>query len=121
MEIRADNATFEANKLNMSILAKEQIGESKTGRIIDISPSGILVKTDDQLVGKVSLNDVLYGKYKYYKETNSIEDKVKEQAYHLADRVEVLVKDGNKEKRTVDFSLVDKAEEKCLTLKRNAR
>ena len=95
-------------------LAIKEIGESKKGRIISLNPSGLLVKTDDNLVGKVNLKDILSGKYTYVKETNSFVGKDKIDTYHLADRVEILIKDANKEKRTVDFSLVEKVKEKEL-------
>ena len=120
MELRSDNATYETHKLYMAELMLNQIGEAKQGRIIDVSPSGLLIKTDDNIVGKVSLKDILYGKYRYVKETNSLVGKDDSDVYRLADKVEILVKDANKEKRTVDFSLVEKVKEKGLvkTLKR---
>ena len=114
MELRSDNATYETYKMYAAELAIKEIGESKKGRIISLNPSGLLVKTDDNLVGKVNLKDILSGKYTYVKETNSFVGKDKIDTYHLADRVEILIKDANKEKRTVDFSLVEKEKEKEL-------
>jgi ribonuclease R len=114
MELRSDNATYETFRMYSAELAINQIGESNKGRIISLNPSGLLVKTDDNLVGKVNIKDILSGKYRYVKETNSLLGKDKSDAYHLADKVEIIIKDANKEKRTVDFSLVEKVKEKEL-------
>ena len=118
MELQSDLATNEINKYYAAELMKEHLGETFEGRIIDLSPSGALVKTDTLTVGKVSPKDMLYGKYKYDKETGAVYDKEKNLAYHIGDRVELIAKDANPNKRTVDFTLVDKLDEKKKVLKK---
>lgn len=115
MELNSDNATNEMNKIHMATLAKDQKGQSKEGMIYNIGPSGLIVKAEDEIKGKIGLKDILYGKNRYVKETNSINALgIDDEKYQLGDKVEVIVKDASIEKRTVDYELVGKVKTKTL-------
>ena len=119
MERKSDNATREMNNIYMASYMKDYIGENFNGRIIDIGTYGALVKTDNDIVGRVEIKDVLYGKYGYDKETGSLLDTKNDLSYKIGDKVEVTVKSANKEKGEIDFTLNEKLGEKKLVKKRN--
>ena len=116
MEGRSDNATDSMTKIHMAEIAKDQIGDVKEGMIWNLDASGLIVQTKDNLKGKVAFKDILNGKYKFVKETRSLQGfRLEDEPYHIGDSVEVIVKDASVEKRTVDFQLVGKVKPKIYT------
>ncbi len=119
MERKSDGATREMNNIYMAGYMKEHIGEDFNGRIIDIGPYGALVKTENDIVGRVEIKDIQYGKYGYDKATGSLLDTKNGLDYKIGDKVKVTVKSASKDKGEIDFTLDEKLGEKKLVKKRN--
>ena len=108
MEIKADKASQEAVKMYMAQYMTSHIGGSFDGMIMDVTPSGLLVKTDNQIIGKVNIADIQTGKYRYNKASGSLINKQYDDKYSIGDKVKVLAKDANIHRRTIDFEVTEK-------------
>lgn len=98
----------EALKMAMAEYMENHIGETKQGVITNIYISGALVKTIDQITGKLKLEDMKDDKYYVDKNQNAIIGKKTKQKYHLGDKIEVKVKNANKQERTINFEKTKK-------------
>ncbi len=102
----------EARKMAMAEYMEDHIGEDYEGIITDIIPSGALIRTDNLIEGKVSLDDIGDGKTKYRFDYDRyvISSKKAEQVFHVGDKVLVEAIGASKQNRTVDFKLERKKE-----------
>ncbi len=108
MEIKADKATQEANKMYMAQYMSSHLGEEFNGMIMDINPSGLLIKSDNQVLGKVNIDSIQTGKYRFNRGLGALVGKQDDDRYCIGDKVKVLVKGANVHKRTVDFEITDR-------------
>ena len=118
MEILADKANRESDQMFQAQYMKNNIGMTFNGRIMDVNPSGLMVKTDNVVSGKVNLSNIQIGKYNYNKATGALLNKHSDERLCLGDPVKIMVRDANIRNRTVDYDLIEKIEPKKLTLKR---
>ena len=117
-EKEADRATQDINRIYMAQYMKNHIGEQFKGTIIDIGNYGVLVKTDNEVIGRVNYKDIRNGKYRLDKEGNFLFDQARGTEYYIGDDVEITVKDAIPEKRIIDFYLNGPLEKK-KTLKKH--
>lgn len=98
----------EALKMAMAEYMENHIGETTNGVITDIYISGALIKTLNQITGKLKLEDMKDDKYYVDKDQNVIIGKKTKEKYHLGDQIEVTVKKADKKERTINFEKVRK-------------
>lgn len=98
----------EALKMAMAEYMENHIGETTNGVITDIYISGALIKTVNQITGKLKLEDMKDDKYYVDKDQNVIIGKKTREKYHLGDQIEVTVKKADKKERTINFEKVRK-------------
>lgn len=98
----------EALKMAMAEYMENHIGETTNGVITDIYISGALIKTVNQITGKLKLEDMKDDKYYVDKDQNVIIGKKTKEKYHLGDQIEVIVKKADKKERTINFEKVRK-------------
>lgn len=98
----------EALKMAMAEYMENHIGETTNGVITDIYISGALIKTVNQITGKLKLEDMKDDKYYVDKDQNVIIGKKTKEKYHLGDQIEVTVKKADKKERTINFEKVRK-------------
>lgn len=117
MEKNSDNASRQMLRIYMAEYMKNHIGEEFIGKITDENPAGIIIKTDNDVIGKVSPKNIMFGKYKYNSEEYSFADSSLQSSYHIGDEVIIKVKDVNTNIGTIDYSLIGH-NEKSKTLKK---
>ena len=98
----------EALKMAMAEYMENHIGETTNGVITDVYISGALIKTVNQITGKLKLEDMKDDKYYVDKDQNVIIGKKTKEKYHLGDQIEVTVKKADKKERTINFEKVRK-------------
>lgn len=104
----ADKAEEEANKMFMADYMSDHIGDEFEGIITEISPYGIMVQCNNQVVGKVTYGDILGDNFVFDKENFKAIGRSTKKQYHVGDKVLVSVKDASKEYRTVYFQLEER-------------
>ena len=97
----------EALLMRMAEYIEKHIGERYDAYITDVYPSGLFVRTTDEIIGKVKLDDIDGDKYRYDYDKKSIVGKKNHNTYKIGDRVFVLVKDASKQLRTINFEILD--------------
>jgi len=105
-EKSADDAEKEALRMEMASNMEKRIGEYINGCIVDISRDGIEVKTVDNIIGRVSFNQICGGKYKLDPNNRCLTSK-KRETINIGSHVRVRVLDASKEDRTIDFSITE--------------
>ena len=118
MEILSDKATRECDQMFQAQYMSNNIGMTFNGRIMDVNPSGLMVKTDNVVYGKVNLGNIQIGKYSYNKATGALISKHSDERLCLGDSVKILVRDANIHNGTVDYDLIEKLDQKKLKLKK---
>lgn len=86
---------------------EEHIGEEFTGTIVDIYHDGMQIELDNMVEGRVRLKD-LKGKYVYYPLTQSYISLNNQEDYYLGDRLNLRVSYASKEKKEIDFQVINK-------------
>jgi len=91
----------------------DHIGEKYTGMINTIMSFGMFVELPNLVEGLIRLEDLTDDYYTFDESTMSLTGKKNKRGYRLGDEVNIIVKDANKELRTVDF-ILDKSSEKLV-------
>ena len=117
MEIMADRADQECLSMYMAQYMSNNIGQIFPGMIMDVNPSGLIVKTDNHVLGKTNLGNIRIGRFNYNKATGTLLSKHSDERLCLGDNVKVLVNGVSIKNRIVDYDLTDKVEQKRLVLK----
>ena len=117
MEIMADRADQECLNMYMAQYMSNNIGQTFPGMIMDINPSGLIVKTDNHVLGKTNLGNIRIGRYSYNKATGTLLSKHSDERLCLGDNVKVLVNGVSIKNRIVDYDLTEKVEPKRLILR----
>lgn len=86
---------------------EEHIGEEFTGTVVDIYHDGMQIELDNMVEGRVRLKD-LKGKYVYYPLTQSYISLNNQEDYYLGDRLNLRVSYASKEKKEIDFQVINK-------------
>lgn len=106
-EQSADNAEREALKMEMASSMEKRVGEHINGHVVNISKEGVFVKTIDNIVGRVSFNQVCSGKYKFDTQKRCLFCKNNGPVIQIGTPVRIRVLSASKENRTIDFSITD--------------
>ena len=89
---------------------EKHIGEEFIGTVVEIYNDGMQIELDNMVEGRVRQKD-LKGKYIYYPDTLSYISLDNQEDYYLGDRLRLTVSYANKEKKEIDFQVVNKIEE----------
>ena len=106
----ADDAERAVLLMKTAEYMEKHIGEEYFGTIIGIYESGMEFELDNMVTGMIRLKD-LKGKYVYTKVTESFLSLDNHDDYYLGDRLKVSVSYANKEKKEIDFKVLEKLEE----------
>lgn len=116
-EISGELAEKDAQKMEMAALMESKIGQYFNGRITNIAPYGINVKTEKGIIGFVRFENVLDGNYRFDLETLSLSNK-KGITVKISDPVRLKLLSASKEQRTIYFrisQLIEKSKVLNLT------
>lgn len=102
-ERQADDASFDASRLKMAEYMREHVGEEFEGSILMINATGVDVKTDNNICGKVKFNHVVNDKVKYDEDRCQLIGK--SERYKIGHRVLLKVLDVSFETFDVYFSI----------------
>ena len=116
-ELSSDNAEKETVMMNMAAYMEDHLGEYRNGVIIDIGKYGILVKTTENIIGRVSFSQVCGGKYKFDSERRTLNCKSLNSTLKIGSYVRIKVIGASKEDRTVDFAIKENVNSKKKTKK----
>lgn len=104
-ERQADLAAGESNRYAMLECMEKYVGESFEGYILDMSPKGIKVRTENQISGIVKLPDVLNDTFTYNEYKHRLYGKNTSQQYRIGNKVLLTVKKIDKCKKEIYFYL----------------
>lgn len=85
----------------------EHIGEEFDGTISSVMNFGMFVELPNLIEGLVKLDTLKKDYYTYDESTFTIRSQKDKRGYRLGDKVRVRVVAANKEKRTIDFEVID--------------
>ena len=118
MEKCADKAEYEANKLYMIEYCLKNQDQEYYGFIQEITPNYIVVKTNELIEGIVFIDDIEYGQYKFNPNNKCLEDNNKNKLY-IGSKLNLKLKEANKEFRVLYFNATPLINELKLTKKIN--
>jgi len=95
----------EVNDMKKAEYMMDHIGEKYTGMINTIMSFGMFVELPNLVEGLIRLEDLKDDYYTFDESTMSLIGKKNKRGFRLGDEVNIIVKDANKELRTVDFIL----------------
>ena len=95
----------EVNKMKMAEYMENHIGESYDGMVSGVVSYGMFIELSNLIEGLVRVEDIEGDYYTFDEATMSLVGKSNKRGFRLGDNVKVLVKDANKEARTIDFVL----------------
>lgn len=87
----------------MAEYMENHIGEEYKATISEIYQHGMFVKTDNQISGKISFENMLDDKYKFNYDKKQLVGLKTKKTYKIGDRIVVFVKNANKSTRTINF------------------
>ncbi len=91
--------------MDMAEYMQEHIGEGYNAIITEIFSNGMMVKTSENIVGKVKLEDILDDKYCYDYDKRAIIGVSNKKRYQIGNKVWVIAKEACKEERTINFEI----------------
>jgi len=94
-------------QLEMAKYMEKYIGKEFDAYITEIYQNGMLAKTDNMIIGKIKLEDILDDKYYFDYAKNAIIGKTSKKKYSIGQKVCVIVKDASKATRTISFKIDD--------------
>lgn len=118
MEKCADKAEYEANKLYMIEYCLKNQDQEYYGFIQEITPNYIVVKTNELIEGIVFIDDIEYGQYKFNPNNKCLENNNKNKLY-IGSKLNLKLKEANKEFRVLYFNATPLINELKLTKKIN--
>ena len=89
---------------------EKHIGDEYTGTIVGIYDSGMEIELDNMVTGMIRKKD-LKGRYVYTPVTESYLSLDNHGDYYLGDRLKVSVSYASKEKKEIDFKVLEKIQE----------
>lgn len=91
--------------MDMAEYMMDHIGEEYSAMITEIYPSGMLVKTKSNILGKIKVEDMTDDKYKFDYERHAMIGNNTKKTYQIGNKVLVIAKDACKETRTINFEI----------------
>lgn len=95
----------EANAMAMAEYMEKHIGEEFEVYITQVYPHGMFAKTKSMISGKIRFEDMLDDNYYFDYDKKAIIGKKTKKKYQIGNKICVLVKDANKENRTINFEI----------------
>lgn len=92
-------------QLEMAKYMEKYIGKEFEAYITEIYQHGMLAKTENMIVGKIRLEDILDDKYYFDYNKNAIIGKENKRKYTIGQKIYVVVKDASKATRTISFKM----------------
>ena len=93
----------------------DHIGEKYTGMINTIMSFGMFVELPNLVEGLIRLEDLKDDYYTFDESMMALIGRKNKRGYRLGDEVNIIVKDANKELRTVDFILDESKKKDQIT------
>lgn len=93
----------EAKIIAMAEYMKKHIGEEFSAHIMKICKNGMLIKTNNNIIGKIKLENMLDDNYFFDNDTQSIIGKSNKKRYKLGDKIYVISKDACKKNTNNKF------------------
>ena len=97
----------QVDDMKMAEYMLNHIGEEFDGIITGTTNFGMFVILDNLVEGLVRIDSLVNDRYFYDEETLSLVGSKDKRGYRLGDNVRIIVVAASKEKRTVDFEVVD--------------
>ena len=95
----------EGKAMAMAEYMEDHIGDRFEGIVSEVYQHGMFVRTNNNISGKVSFENMLDDKYSFDNDRKLIIGKNTKNKYKIGDKVIVLVKDASKENRTINFQI----------------
>lgn len=95
----------DVNDMKMAEYMKDHIGEEYTGIISGLIPTGMFIRLPNLIEGFVHVSELGDDYFVLNQDSHMFIGKDKGKKYRLGDKVKILVKNANKEERTIDFDL----------------
>ena len=105
MERVAQLIEDEVLAMDMAEYMTNHIGEEYNAMITEISPGGMIVKTKNNIIGKIKLENIFDDKFYYDYDKQAIIGRSTKKTYQIGNKVLVIAKDACKETRTVNFEI----------------
>lgn len=109
-ERAADDAERMVLLMKTAEYMEKHIGDEYTGTIVGIYDSGMEIELDNMVTGMVRAKD-LKGKYFYTPVTESYISLDNQNDYYLGDRLKVSISSASKERKEINFKVVEKIQE----------
>ena len=109
-EREADDAERMVLLMKTAEYMEKHIGDEYTGTIVGIYDSGMEIELDNMVTGMIRKKD-LKGRYVYTPVTESYLSLDNHDDYYLGDRLKVSVSYASKEKKEIDFKVLEKIQE----------
>ena len=113
----ADQTEREVLQMKTAEYMKQFVGNTFEGTIMDIDSNSIYVQLDNMIEGVIRPRNY-DGKYFYNEYTHSLVSTDGKKDYYLGDKLLLKLKDSNKEKKLIDFQIVEKLNENTNSMKK---
>ncbi len=107
-ERNAVEAERDVEDMKKAEYMEEHIGETFNGVISSVLKFGIFVQLDNTIEGLVHITNLTDDYYEYDPRSLSLRGTRHHKIYSLGQKVRIKVKDASKEKKTIDFVLIEK-------------
>lgn len=104
-------------QLEMAKYMEKYIGKEFEAYITEIYQHGMLAKTENMIVGKIKLEDILDDKYYFDYNKNAIIGKENKHKFTIGQKVYVIVKEASKANRTISFKIEEQKVKKLTKQK----
>lgn len=95
----------DVNDMKTAEYMQHHIGEKFSGKVSGVVPSGMFIRLDNGIEGKVFIGSISGDYYIVDEYTQSIVGKKSGKRYRLGDTVDIIVKEASKIEGTVDFEI----------------
>ena len=107
----------DVDDMKMAEYMMNHIGEKYTGMISSIMNFGMFVTLPNLIEGLIKIDELKDDYYDYLPDNFMLIGRKTKKTYKIGDKICVIVKDANKEARTIDFILPDNKEEQNTKVK----
>jgi len=107
-ERNAVEAERDVEDMKKAEYMEDHIGETFNGVISSVLKFGIFVQLDNTIEGLVHITNLTDDYYEYDPRSFSLRGSRHHKIYSLGQKVRIKVKDASKEKKTIDFVLIEK-------------
>lgn len=119
MERQAEKCEYEANKLYMIDYCALHPDNVYEAYVVDINNEGIVVKTKEMIEGIIRFESLDDGLYAYQEKSKMLVHRITKETVHIGTKLNVVLNDYNKERRSLYFKGNTIAKDINLTRKKN--